>query len=113
MIPFSVNGPGRVIFEVKAGRLQFSRFGQGNLAWSVVELPRLALNHRPGDVDGDLDVDSSDLNTLITHWTGAAGGESNRQLEQGDLDGDGDIDTADLNLLISQWTGAQARRRPL
>jgi len=53
----------------------------------------------PGDLDGDLDIDLSDLAQLLSNYgmtTGATYG-------QGDLDGDGDIDLSDLAALLSVY----------
>jgi hypothetical protein len=47
-----------------------------------------------GDLDGDGDVDQSDLGVLLGAW-----GDS----DEGDLDGDGDTDQADLGTLLSDW----------
>lgn len=48
----------------------------------------------PGDLSGDADVDSDDLNALL-----AAFGVS----DAGDLDDDGDTDSADLNILLANF----------
>jgi len=48
----------------------------------------------PGDLDGDVDTDMADLNTLL-----AAFGSS----DKGDVDGDGDTDMADLAILLANW----------
>ncbi len=52
---------------------------------------------QPGDVDGDNDVDESDLGLLLANWlcTGGCGG---------DADGDGDVDESDLGILLANWT---------
>jgi photosystem II stability/assembly factor-like uncharacterized protein len=52
-----------------------------------------------GDLDGDGDVDLSDLATLLAHYGTAAGAT----YEDGDLDGDGDVDLADLAALLSVY----------
>lgn len=49
----------------------------------------------PGDANGDLVVDSTDLNLVL----GVFGTES----EEGDLDGDGFVDSADLNLVLGEF----------
>jgi hypothetical protein len=51
----------------------------------------------PGDIDGDNDVDTTDLNILLSDF-GCNAGMGNCP---GDLDGDGDTDTTDLNILLS------------
>ena len=66
----------------------------------------------PGDLDGDGDIDSFDVNSLVTNWTGAlAPGVGNKTYEQGDIDGDGDVDTQDRTIQTQNWTGAEAARR--
>jgi hypothetical protein len=52
----------------------------------------------PGDLDGDGDVDLSDLARLLGHY-----GESGAVYEDGDLDGDGDVDLADLAALLAAY----------
>ena len=50
----------------------------------------------PGDVDGDNDVDSTDLNLVLTDFgcTSAC---------PGDADGDGDADSTDLNIVLTAF----------
>jgi hypothetical protein len=48
------------------------------------------------DFDGDDDVDTADLLTLLAQWGGDGSGG-------GDVDLDGDVDTADLLLLLAAW----------
>jgi hypothetical protein len=50
-----------------------------------------------GDLDGDGDVDQSDLGILLADW-GCTGGDC-----AGDCDGDGDTDQSDLGILLSHW----------
>jgi hypothetical protein len=53
----------------------------------------------PGDLDGDGDVDLSDLAQLLGHYGIASGATS----EQGDLDGDGDVDLSDLAAILGNY----------
>jgi YVTN family beta-propeller protein len=55
---------------------------------------------RPGDVDGDGDVDTADLLELLAAW-----GDCPDPPEEcpADFDGDGDVDTADLLTLLANW----------
>ncbi len=52
------------------------------------------LRNLPGDLDGDCDVDLSDLATLLASY---------HIDEGGDVDGDGDTDLADLSFLLSNY----------
>jgi hypothetical protein len=52
-----------------------------------------------GDLDGDRDIDLSDLSRLLANY-GTTGGAD---YEDGDLDGDGDVDLADLSALLSAY----------
>lgn len=58
----------------------------------------------PGDVDGDRDIDLTDLATLLANF----GLPSGATRAQGDLDGDADIDLADLALLLANFGGSCA-----
>jgi len=51
----------------------------------------------PGDLDGDNDTDSVDLNILLTDFGCAGAGCI------GDLDGDNDTDSTDLNILLTDF----------
>jgi hypothetical protein len=53
----------------------------------------------PGDLDGDRDVDLSDLAILLAHYPTASGAA----YEDGDLDGDGDVDLSDLAALLAVY----------
>ncbi len=52
-----------------------------------------------GDLDGDWDIDLSDLARLLAHY----GGTEGATYEDGDLDGDGDVDLADLAALLAVY----------
>ena len=52
-----------------------------------------------GDLDGDLDIDLSDLAQLLANY-GMSGGA---QYEDGDLEGDGDVDLSDLAALLAVY----------
>jgi hypothetical protein len=54
---------------------------------------------RAGDVDGDWDVDLTDLSTLLTNF----GVSGNATRTMGDLDGDMDVDLADLSTLLTTF----------
>jgi hypothetical protein len=56
-------------------------------------------NPVPGDLDGDGDVDLSDLAQLLSHY----GMTSGAQYEDGDIDGDGDVDLSDLGALLANY----------
>jgi len=53
----------------------------------------------PGDLDGDNDIDLSDLAILLANY-GTTGGAT---YEQGDLDGDGDVDLSDLAEMLAAY----------
>ena len=53
----------------------------------------------PGDLDGDGDVDLSDLAQLLSNY----GMTSGAVYEDGDLNGDGDVDLSDLAELLSHY----------
>jgi hypothetical protein len=69
------------------------------------------LEMRLGDLDADADVDSSDLLSLLSGWTGAqAEPDPTITFASGDMDGDFDVDSSDLLVFLSGWTGASAGR---
>jgi len=53
----------------------------------------------PGDLDGDGDVDLSDLAQLLGNY----GTTSGATYADGDLDGDGDVDLSDLAALLGHY----------
>jgi hypothetical protein len=53
----------------------------------------------PADLDGDGDVDLTDLAQLLGHY----GTPNGATYEDGDLDGDGDVDLADLAELLANY----------
>ena len=54
-----------------------------------------------GDVDGDGDVDLSDLGILLAAWLSEPGDPN--WYPGADLDGDGDVDQSDLGILMGDW----------
>jgi len=68
-------------------------FGAGRV--DAYEAVLYVMDDCPADFDGDGDVDTEDLLTLLAAW-GTAGPD-------GDVDGDGDVDTADLLALLAAW----------
>ncbi len=52
-----------------------------------------------GDIDGDGDVDLSDLGIVLSGF----GTPSGATLETGDLDGDGDVDLSDLGIVLARY----------
>jgi len=52
-----------------------------------------------GDLDGDGDVDLSDLSQLLSNYGTTSGAE----YSDGDLDGDGDVDLSDLSGLLAHY----------
>ena len=53
----------------------------------------------PGDLDGDRDVDLSDLAVLLSNFGTPSGATPN----DGDIDGDGDVDLTDLAVMLSAF----------
>lgn len=60
---------------------------------------RLEIFPCPGDVDGDGDIDLTDLSTLLTNF----GQTSGMTIAEGDTDGDGDVDLSDLSELLANF----------
>lgn len=58
-----------------------------------------------GDLNGDGQVNQTDLNTLLTRFGQATVGYD---LTRGELTGDGQVNHADLNRLLANWTGDAA-----
>lgn len=56
-----------------------------------------------GDLDGDVDVDLSDLAQLLAHY----GTQSGATYWMGDLDGDEDVDLSDLAVLLAWYRTAR------
>lgn len=59
------------------------------------------LGNRPGDINGDDVVDSSDLTALIAYTLGNNTNWDQYQFAAGDLNGDGEIDVNDVTALIA------------
>jgi hypothetical protein len=89
---------GPIVFDVSPGKLQFSRFGLGNVAWDDVCLDRLVLNRLAGDVDGSGTVEFADFVILANNF-----GREDAAVSDGDLDGDGDVDFSDFVLLADNF----------
>jgi len=70
----------------------------GTLGSAVVKI--LCANGCVGDLDGDCDVDHSDLGILLADW-GCVGSDPGDC--PGDLDGDFDTDHSDLGILLADW----------
>ena len=63
----------------------------------AVRVLDLTCGDLPGDVDGDGDVDFTDLVSLLSDWGDCLDCPA-------DLDGDGDVDFTDLLTLLASWT---------
>ena len=50
----------------------------------------------PGDINGDGQVDGSDLTILLGNWGPCAGCPA-------DINGDGQVDGSDLTILLGNW----------
>ncbi len=55
-------------------------------------------SHYPGDLDGDLDVDLTDLAQLLADY-----GATGMTPADGDFDLDGDVDLSDLSALLALY----------
>jgi len=88
---FQVTSAGPLEFKLSPGQLQFSRYGEGNVAWDAVNLGALTLNTAlMGDVNSDRVVDLTDFGIFKANFgTGTT-------WAQGDLDGNGRIDLGDF-----------------
>ncbi|MFQ5805464.1 MAG: C25 family cysteine peptidase [Phycisphaerae bacterium] len=68
--------------------------------WNIDDVQIWAVDTRcPGDLDGDADVDLSDMSQLLAHYGMTSGAE----YADGDLDGDGDVDLSDLSALLAVY----------
>jgi hypothetical protein len=65
----------------------------------VVDMGACEFQYCFGDLDGDGDVDLTDLSILLGNYGMTSGAE----YEDGDLDGDGDVDLSDLSALLSVY----------
>ncbi len=85
-----------------AERLPLDYLGNNRVRGVVVD--KGAFEFQPpcdlsADLDGDADVDISDLAGLLANY----GTPSGAGADDGDLDGDGDVDLSDLSSLLSQF----------
>ena len=77
----------------------------GACGWNIDDIEILGVELGtpcPGDLDGDNDVDITDLAQLLANY-GESGGVT---YSDGDLDGDGDVDLADLAALLGVYGSA-------
>lgn len=63
------------------------------------------LNTLYGDLDLDGDVDDTDLGIAFANFTGPVSETGGKGWAQGDVDGDGDVDDTDLGIMFSNYTG--------
>lgn len=89
----------------ESGGTNANDLSQSGLSGTLVgPIGRLELTACPridcdGDVDGDRDVDLSDLSTLLANF----GVQVDASRQMGDLDGDGDVDLSDLSALLGRF----------
>lgn len=90
-----ISGDGNVVaFGSKATNLVSQSIpGSGYICNVYIRVPL------KGDLDGDGDVDLSDLSQLLAHYKTTSGAT----YAQGDIDGDGDVDLSDLALLLANY----------
>ena len=68
--------------------------------------PNPPVTRKPGDADGDGDVDGVDISRWGLNFTGSlAAGTGGKTVEQGDFDGDGDVDGNDAAIWGVNFTG--------
>ncbi|MFO0913362.1 MAG: PEP-CTERM sorting domain-containing protein [Pirellulales bacterium] len=115
-------GAGKILRYGFDGKLvgTFATSQPGNPALGFVEATGMLVSpalRQPlicGDTDADRDVDSSDLATFISNWTGSDPGTARAPFfTGGDCDLDGDVDSADLASFLENWTGAQSAGRAM
>jgi hypothetical protein len=87
---------GGTIAQPEAGVMSGGAFQLAGGFWAAAAIGPCLL---PGDLDGDRDVDLSDLTTLLAHF----GLLSGANLAMGDTDGDGDVDLGDLTTLLAHF----------
>jgi len=90
-----------IVFGVQSDDVSYGRATDGGETWQFFDTPTPGASNVavPGDLDGDGDVDLSDLAQLLANYDVMSGAS----YEDGDLDGDGDVDLSDLAELLANY----------